>query len=507
MLFLNNKRDKLIIVVMVFLFSLLGLSAAEKFSIAVMDFKVTNIQKDEVDLLIDYFNHSLFQTGIFDVVQKDKRDKLLKEIEFSVSDVADHKKTKELGKLLSAKLLIFGSVGKLGSNIIFNLSVVDVETGSTVSSYSKTYAKLEEIVNDLPLVSENVANAAMNSMFMKKAQMIYYDNFNAQTWVVSDVLFYKNGKYHIYKKDNEWYVWENITVDDFVIEVETQWIEGSDNSGYGLIFRLQDENNYYIFDITKTGFFKLDKRVDGSYIALTDWEKSNAINDKGVNYLKVIAVGKHLTVFINNIKVTELNDSAFPKGKFGLFAGSGVHAAFDNLMVYQGNLVLYDNFSEITDTFTQTDQAYTKNGEYTVKATDSDYYSWGGEDYENFSFRAQARWQAGPADSGYGLTFRFKDIDNHYLFIILKSGYYRFGYYKDAKWNVLIDWKKTRLINPEGKNILQVVCMGSTYRLFINDNLVDEYDDATFMKGRLGFFSATGITAVFDNVELFEVEY
>ena len=491
---------------MLCMLSLACLSAVEKFSIAVMDFKVTNVQKDEVDLLIDYFNHSLFQTGIFDVVQKDKRDKLLKEIEFSVSDIADHKKTKELGKLLSAKLLIFGSVGKLGSNIIFNISVVDVETGSTVSSHSKTYTKLEDIVNDLEIISGNVANAAMRTMFIKKARVIYFDNFNAKTWIESNVLFFKNGKYHIYNKESEWYVWETNTIDDFVVEVEADWVEGADNTGYGIVFRLQDENNYYIFDITKNGYYKADKKVNGTYVPLTDWEKSSVINKEGVNYLKVMAVGNHLTFFINNTMVSELFDATFAKGKFGLFSGSGVHAAFDNIIVYQGNLVLYENFNEPSATFTQNEQAFTSNGEYIVKGGESDYYSWGGEDYESFCFRAEARWQSGPVDSGFGLTFGFKDIENHYLFIILKSGYYRFGYYKDGKWNVLIDWKKTRLINQEGKNILRVMSMGDTYLLYINDNLVDECDDTTFTKGRLGFFSAGGITAVFDNVEIFAVE-
>jgi TolB-like protein len=502
------KAIKIIIITAFFIcFGTAELCAGEKFPIAVMDFKVTNVKKDEVDLLIDYFNHSLFQTGIFDVIQKDKRDRLLKEIEFSSSDVADQKKTKEIGKLLSAKLLVFGSVGKLGSNIIFNLSVVDVETGSTVSSYSKTYTKLEDIVGDLPKISDNTANAAMQTMFIKKARVIYYDNFNTKKWNESENLFYKNDKYNIYNKKREWFVWDpTTTADDFVMEIEAQWIEGADNDGFGVIFRVQDENNFYSFVLAKIGFFRVEKAVDGKYQEIVPWERSSAINDKGVNYIKLQAVGRRLIFFVNNIEIKEVFDSTFTKGSFGMFAGAGVHAAFDNLIVYQGNLLLYEDFSQENTTFVKTEWAGNSNGEYVMKASENDRYSLTEDDYENVSFRADARWLEGSAESGYGLVFRVKDFNNHYLYIITKSGYYRFGYYKDGKWTTLIDWTKSRYINPQGKNIMRAESVGGTHKLYINDNFVNECEDETYSKGRVGFFCAAGISAAFDNAELFKLD-
>jgi TolB-like protein len=506
MICMHYKSIKYIIAVLFFIFSTMGLFADEKFSIAVMDLQVTNVKKDEVDLLIDFLNHSLFQTGIFDVIQKDKRDRLLKEIEFSTSDVADQKKTKEIGKLLSAKLLIFGSVGKLGSNIIFNISVLDVETGSTVSTHSKTYAKLEDIVEDLPKISDTIANAAMQTMFIKKARVIYYDNFSTKNWTVSEYLFYKNEKYNIYNKELDWWVCDITMADDFALEIEAQWMKGVESMGYGTLFRVQDINNYYLFVITKDGYYKVDKVVDGSYKQLTSWERSTAINDKGVNYLKVVAVGKHLTFYVNNIKVKEMFDSTFSKGYYGMFSGGGVHAAFDNLVVYQGNLLFYEDFSKQGEHFITAEQLSYSKGEYLVDGADSFCYSWTEVEYENISFRADARWVSGPLESGYGLSFRVKDVNNHYLFIILKSGYYRFGYYKDGEWNVLIDWTRSRLINPEGKNVLRVESVDALHKLYINDNRVGECEDDTFDKGVIGFFSAAEIVAAFDNAEVFKLD-
>ncbi|MEJ2663017.1 MAG: CsgG/HfaB family protein [Spirochaetia bacterium] len=506
MLCFQYKVPRIMVVGIFMLFLVFGLSAEEKFAIAVMDFKITNVKKDEVDLLIDYFNHSLFQTGIFDVIQRDKRNRLLKEIEFSSSDVADQKKTREIGKLLSAKLLVFGSVGKLGSHIIFNISVLDVETGSTVSTYSKTYDKLENIVDDLGKISNNIANAAMQTMFIKKAQVIYYDDFSAKNWIVSDQLFYKDGKYNIYNKKSEWFAWATTTVDDFALEIETQWIEGADNGGYGVIFRLQDEKNYYLFSLAKIGYFRIEKMVNGKYQEMVPWERSSAVNNDGVNYIKVKAVGKQLTFYVNNIQVKELFDSTFTKGNFGMLAGAGVHAAFDNLVVYQGNLLLYTDFSKVNNIFFQTDHAAYKNGEYVVNSGKNDYYSWTEDSFENISFAADVRWVSGATESGYGLALRVKDVDNHYLFIITKSGYFRFGYYKSGKWNTLIDWTNSRYINPQGKNVLRAECVGSTFKLYINDNPVGESEDSNFAKGKEGLFCGAGVIAAFDNAQVFKLD-
>jgi TolB-like protein len=140
--------------------------AAEKIPVAIMNFQVTNLNASEVKLMIDFFNNALFETGVFDVIQPEKRDAILREQEFSQSDFADRSKTRNIGKLLSVKLLVFGSVGKLGTNVLFNASCVDVDTGKTVGTFSNKYKSLDEIVDVLPTVSQTFATAAVRTMFV-----------------------------------------------------------------------------------------------------------------------------------------------------------------------------------------------------------------------------------------------------------------------------------------------------------------------------------------------------
>jgi TolB-like protein len=482
--------------------------AEEKLSIAVMDFKITNLAKDETDLLFDFLNNALFETGVFDVIQKNKRNELLKEIAFSVSDAADAEKTHAIGKLLSSKLLLFGSAGKIGSNILYALTMVDVETGKTVSSYSKTYKKLEDIVEDFPTIVDNLASASKRAAFQRKAEVLYFDDFSKQGWPVSDSLFYKNDKLHMYNKESSWYTWELLSIDDVTIEVEAEYVTGAVDQDFGIVFRMKDVDNCYLFTVTKNGYFRIDKRSEGAYTKLAAWEKSSSINSNGANSLKVEALGKHMTFYINKNKVKDLTDPTFKEGRFGLFSAKGVHASFDNLIVYKGRLLFYDSFSANKFEWPIDENVNIKDGEYIIDPPkDSErYFCWGINGYTNIVFKAEASWISGPENSNYGLIFGVQDVDNQYIFEISKNGYYDLSMYLKGNWKTLIPWKKTDAINSKGKNLLAVECRGNMIGLYVNGILLESFKDSNFSKGKIGMESYEGVKVAFDNVQVFEME-
>ncbi|MBN2353239.1 MAG: hypothetical protein JXD23_11760 [Spirochaetales bacterium] len=493
--------------IVVCLCAIVDLYAFEKIPIAVMDFKVTNFQKSESDLFVDFFNNALFETGVFDVLQRNQRDRLLQEIQFSMSDTADAKLTRQVGKLLSSKLLVFGNLGKVGKNVLLSVSMVDVETGRTVSSYSKTYKSLEEVFNSLPEASSALADPAAQSVFMKKTRVLYFDDFEEQKWVVSDKLYYKDGKYHIFSKDSMWYIWHQQSFEDFSVECEATFTTGPKNGVFGILFRLQDADNFYGLHITHDGMYTVYKYVEGKTIYFVPWVTNTAINTVSTNILKITAFRSRFSVFINNVKVKEFTDQTFHDGKVGLIASQETDVAFDNLIVYQGNLVFYDYFSKPSENFSEGKAAYTKNGVYNVdgKLMTAPYITWNLESRKNFSLKADAEYRSGGVSAGYGICVRVVDAGNTYSFFLSKDGYYRFGYTKNFSWTSLIDWKKSRLINPDGRNILRVECVDDTFYLYINENLVETVTDTTFKEGGFGFITEAGVNASFDNAELFDL--
>ena len=89
-------------------------------------------------------------------------------------------------------------------------------------------------------------------------------------------------------------------------------------SGWGAIFRIQDNQNYYSFRMTDSQSFAVSVQKEGQWANLVDWTKSNAIKPNGVNQLEVLARGTLFTFTINGRVVSEVNDDTFGQGLVGL---------------------------------------------------------------------------------------------------------------------------------------------------------------------------------------------
>jgi hypothetical protein len=75
----------------------------------------------------------------------------------------------------------------------------------------------------------------------------------------------------------------------------------------------------YEFNYSNDGYFVVFRNnANGSFVKLKDWTFTSAIHQGGWNTLKVVAVGKNLRFYINNVLVYTGNDSSFRVGKSGI---------------------------------------------------------------------------------------------------------------------------------------------------------------------------------------------
>ena len=132
---------------------------------------------------------------------------------------------------------------------------------------------------------------------------------------------------------------------DGTYEVEATQISGPIDNGYGMIFRVDDENdNFYSFQISGDGYAWIGRYRQGGLgeaepIVGDWWIESNAIN-VGVgqtNRLKVVAEGQNMVFFVNDSEVGRVSDATFAKGDVGLMVRTlglgGVNVQFDNFSV------------------------------------------------------------------------------------------------------------------------------------------------------------------------------
>jgi len=115
--------------------------------ISVLDFVVENLPKSNGVMIVDLMSSALVEAGKYRVIDRTQREKIMKEIEFSLGDCTDDACQLEIGRLLAADKIIVGTLGEMGGKYILSVKMLDVETGEVVSSAHSIYTSLGSLVD------------------------------------------------------------------------------------------------------------------------------------------------------------------------------------------------------------------------------------------------------------------------------------------------------------------------------------------------------------------------
>jgi tRNA A-37 threonylcarbamoyl transferase component Bud32 len=135
-----------------------------------------------------------------------------------------------------------------------------------------------------------------------------------------------------------WSIPDIASVSDFYLTAEARRVNGVEDGQYGVILRRADRDNYGLFKIEDSQYFKFSVRYEGEWETVVDWTEAPAIRPGEVNRLTVIAEGSHFTFYINDEYVGEASDDRLTRGQSGLAielldAGDAATFEFDNFEV------------------------------------------------------------------------------------------------------------------------------------------------------------------------------
>ena len=124
---------------------------------------------------------------------------------------------------------------------------------------------------------------------------------------------------------------------DATISVTVQQLSGATTEGYGLAFRLanDDSGSGYRFGIDGESEWVFAKCVNRQCTNLVDFTSNSAIKGglQTANTLKVTATGSHFEFFVNDTKVGSADDATFAAGFVGLFGSGAIDCAFTEFAV------------------------------------------------------------------------------------------------------------------------------------------------------------------------------
>jgi len=128
--------------------------------IAVLDFNIENIPKNEGAVIVDLLGSSLYKTKKFRVLERSQQEKVLQEIEFSLSDCTDVACQIEVGKLLAADNIVVGSLALLASRYIVDVKLIRVKTGETISVSSTIYKNLDNLLDNIDAIASELSHTS-----------------------------------------------------------------------------------------------------------------------------------------------------------------------------------------------------------------------------------------------------------------------------------------------------------------------------------------------------------
>jgi len=178
--------------------------------------------------------------------------------------------------------------------------------------------------------------------------VLFSDDFSQDTgdWdIFSDSdgrVFYENGWLHVFNytvAPSCTYTMAYQYFTDFILEVETKLVDGTDDNWHQVVVRAQDVDNYYNFGISADGYYELFKVVNGEQISLVYPTYSSHINEGWdvTNFIHIECIGSSLSLSVNRHSLISITDTTFTAGDISLaassWAGSFSEVAFDNLVI------------------------------------------------------------------------------------------------------------------------------------------------------------------------------
>jgi serine/threonine protein kinase len=145
---------------------------------------------------------------------------------------------------------------------------------------------------------------------------------------------------------------------DFIIRLTGQLnTESTPASGYGIVFRYMDEDNYNVFAVDGLGRYSIWVRENRTWIELRnageEWTPNEAVMPIGeINTLEIEVYGDTLTGYINGRQVVTLQDDTLQAGGVGIYVASTSDA---NTNVLITSYQVMESTSAMTDSMTGVD--------------------------------------------------------------------------------------------------------------------------------------------------------
>lgn len=232
---------------------------------------------------------------------------------------------------------------KIGWMILSGLMVLFL----ALASCAPAVEEVEEVVAEVE-VEEEVVEVEVEEVVVEK-EVLYSDDFSdgASGWDTFDdedgrvsyeggwlnITNYTSAEFGTYSLAHQYFT-------DFILEVETKLVAGTDDNFHTVAVRYDEYENYYQFAISADGWYEVDAIVEGETqdVIVGPTRSAHIIQGQdAVNLIRVECVGSTFKLSVNGHLLWEFTDTRFQAGDIALagasLSGTFTEVAFDNIVV------------------------------------------------------------------------------------------------------------------------------------------------------------------------------
>jgi hypothetical protein len=171
-----------------------------------------------------------------------------------------------------------------------------------------------------------------------EGHLLLFETFdtNDRGWFTNKEVIISDGKYSMNPANTGRLSFMLYEIPDGEITVLTHQQEGSNDAGYGLLFRVSDNTNFYYFLIAGLGYFSFGYAENNEYTAIIPWTQTAAVNtdEESDNLLKVSMKGDNIRGSINGEEIFSIYDKTYSNGGLGFLTSPNISINYDNLEVW-----------------------------------------------------------------------------------------------------------------------------------------------------------------------------
>lgn len=120
----------------------------ERLVLAVLEFETENITESEVREYTDYLSYVLSQTEEYQVLDRERREQILREREFIREERADEIYQKRIGAEIDADQILTGKIYEQEDGYTVEVKLIEIEGGRILNLVSRKYANSQELFDD-----------------------------------------------------------------------------------------------------------------------------------------------------------------------------------------------------------------------------------------------------------------------------------------------------------------------------------------------------------------------